>query len=116
MVVIDLLDGDLDKSPVVLGHTLRSLYGFATLASTVKMIRALISPDNQTVRLAIALYARANGIPITPEDLDILRDRVFNLENPDLGPALIAAWDRLEDRVGGEKAKAILARLAKREI
>jgi len=115
-VVIDLLDGDLDKSPAVLGHTLRSLYGFATLASTVKMIRALISPDNQTVRLAIVLYARANGIPITSEDLDVLHDGVFDLENPDLGPALVAAWGRLEDRVGGEKAKTILARLAERKV
>jgi hypothetical protein len=110
-VLAGLLGGTLDPPPAVLGHTLRALYGFATLRSALRTISELIHPSNETVRLAIVLYARANGIQIEPADLDALRASVLDPRDPNLGPMLVAAWARLEQREGVERARVILARL-----
>jgi hypothetical protein len=110
----DLMDGDLDREPQLLRHTLRVLYDVATVESTFEMIRALIDPSNESVRLAIVLYARANGIDLEPGDLDMLRHSLLNPQDPDLGPALVSALARLEKREGAEQARKILRHLARR--
>ncbi len=110
----NLIDGDLDREPHLLRHTLRVLYDVATVESTFEMIRALIDPSNESVRLAIVLYARANGVDLEPGDLDLLRRSVLNPQDPDLGPALVLALGRLEKREGPEEAGKILRRLARR--
>jgi hypothetical protein len=91
----DLRDGKLDDPPVVLGHTLGALYGFASLRSTAETIQELLDPENESVRLAILVYARANGIPLEAADLDVVRETVFARDDPDLGPALVRALERL---------------------
>ena len=110
----DLLDGSLDRDPHLLRHTMRVLYDIASVETTFEMIRSLIDPDNETIRLAIVLYARANGIELEPGDLDLLRQTVLNPQDPDLGPALVAASRRLEQRAGPVQALEILRRLARR--
>ena len=104
-VLADLRDnGKLDRQyPTALTRTFRGLYRFATIASVAEMLRSLVAPENQSVRMAIVLYARANGIPLGEEDLDTLSNQVFNSENPDLSPLLPAAWDRLRTRYSSEE-------------
>jgi hypothetical protein len=111
-VVVDLLDGRLDQPPGLMTHTLRWLYETATVRSTLVMIRSLIAPDNASVRLAIVLYARANGIPLQPGDLDTLSATVLNSDNPDLGPALAVAVDRLRQRYPQTDLEHILQRMS----
>jgi len=95
VVLQDLLDdGKLNHPPGVLRHTMASLLGFATVATTTHTISDLIAPNNRSVRLALVIYARANGIPLADSDLDVLRDNVFNTDRPDLGPVLVTAVDR----------------------
>lgn len=113
-VVTDLLDGTLDHPPAVMSHTLRELYSFASLRSTLAMLRELIAPENETVRLAVILYARLHGIQLTPADLDRLRASAFNPDDPSLGPLLAAAWERLVAREGTGRAREVLARLGAR--
>ena len=108
----DLLDGEIDEPPAVLSHTLRALYATASVAAISEMIRTLIAKDNQTIRLAIVLYARSAGIPIEDADLDVLRESVFNTGNPDLGPALVRAIERLEGHFGRDILKGVLEHLA----
>lgn len=111
----DLMDGELDREPHVLRHTLHVLYDIATVERTFEMIRALIDPANESVRLAIVLYARANGVDLEPGDLDVLRSSVLDARDPDLGPALVTALERLEKREGATEALRILRLLARRE-
>lgn len=110
----DLSDnGKLDDSPAVLSRTLGVLYSFATIGSTAEMIQELIKPEHESVRLAIVIYARANGIPIEDADLDIVRETLFDRDHPDLGPALGRAIGRLAtDRNLGE-IKQLLSRMSK---
>ena len=112
-VLEDLLaDGKLDHPPAVLSHTMKCLLGFATLGTTAQTISDLIAPDNRSVRLAIVIYARANGIPLEESDLDLLRAQVLDTPNPDLGPVLVAAMSRFIDRSGKGQVLATMQQLA----
>lgn len=112
-VLEDLLaDGKLDHPPGVLRHTMACLLGFATVATTARTISDLIAPDNRSIRLAIVVYARANGIPLQESDLDLLRQNVLNTGTPDLGPVLVAAVSRFLDRSGKDQVLAALRQVA----
>ncbi len=110
-VFAQLRGGDLDDPPAVLSHTLRALYATASIAVVSEMIRTLLAKDNETFRLAVILYARSAGIPIEDADLDVLRESVFNTDDPDLGPALVGAIDRLEVNLGRNFLSGVLDRL-----
>ena len=97
-VFAELRDGRLDDPPVVLTHTLRALYATASIAAISRMIRTLLA--NETFLLAVVLYARSEGIPIEDSDLDVLRESAFNTDDPDLGPTLVRAIERLEENLG----------------
>jgi hypothetical protein len=108
----DLLDGHLDRPPSPLTNTLRWLYGNAAARAVAETVRRIIARDNETARLAILLYARAHGIPLTPEGLDALHDGPLDPEDPDLGPALAAGVRVLTAQRGGEQgAVGVLRRL-----
>ena len=101
-VAADLLDGHLDRPPSPLTNTLRWLYGHAAATAVAETVRRIIARDNETARLAILIYARAHGIPLTPEALDALHDGPLNPQDPDLGPALAAGVQALTAQRGGE--------------
>jgi hypothetical protein len=99
----DLLDGHLDRPASPLTNTLRWLYGNAAATAVAETVRQIIARDNETARLAILIYARAHGIPLTPEGLDALHDGPLNPQNPDLRPALAAGVQALTAQRGGEQ-------------
>ena len=107
----DLLDGHLDRPPHSMTHTLRWLYGHAGAAAVAEAVRRIIAPDNETARLAILIYARANGVPLTPEGLDALYSGPLNTRDPDLGPALAAGVEALTAQRGEGGALALLGKL-----
>jgi hypothetical protein len=110
-VYTGLRDGHLDDPPAVLTHTLRVLYATASIAAISEMIRTLLAKDNETFRLAVVLYARSTGIPIEDADLDVLRESAFNTDDPDLGPTLVRAIERLEANLGRIFLIGVLDRL-----
>jgi hypothetical protein len=110
-VFAQLRGGELDDPPAVLSHTLRALYVTASLAAISEMIRTLLAEDNETFRLAVVLYARSAGVPIEAADLDVLRSSVFNTDEPDLGPTLVHAIERLERNLGRNLMSETLDRL-----
>ena len=114
VVLADLLDGSLDHPPTVLRRTLSALYGFASLAAVLETLRTLLAPENRSLRLAVLVYARANGIPLEDSDLDRVRE-LFAPDSPGLGPALVAGIERLRKHEGADGALRILRRLGQRE-
>ncbi len=106
-----LRGGDLDDPPAVLTHTLRALFATASMAAVSETIRTLLAKDNETFRLAVILYARSAGIPIEESDLDVLRESVFGAGDPDLGPVLVGAIERLEKNLGRTFMVGVLDRL-----
>lgn len=99
----DLLDGHLDRPRSPLTNTLRWLYGNAAARAVAETVRRIIARDNETARLAILIYARAHGIPLTAEGLDALHDGPLDPQDPDLGPALAAGVQVLTAQRGGEQ-------------
>jgi hypothetical protein len=110
-VFAELRGGQLDDPPAVLTHTLRALYATASIAAISEMIRALLAKDNETFRIAVVLYARSAGIPIEDADLDVLRESAFNTDDPDLGPILVRAIERLEENLGRDSLIGALENL-----
>ena len=54
----------------------------------------LYAKDNRSVRLATIIYARSNGVDLTDQDIDTALNTVLNPDNPDLGPALVRAFEK----------------------
>jgi hypothetical protein len=63
------------------------------------------------IALGAILYARSAGIPIEEADLDVLRESVFDADEPDLGPALVRAVERLEEHLGRNFLNSVLDQL-----
>lgn len=112
-VVKDVADGRLDTPPATLRRTLGTLYGVASIATTRDLMRSLLDPKNRSVRLALILYARANGVPITDAEIDLVRDTVLDPNDPDLGPALAAALAFMKKRYAPEELDEVLGALAR---
>lgn len=111
-MLADLRDGRLDEPPGVLVHTMRALYAMNTLGTIAETISALIQPGNESVRLAVVIYARANGIDIEERHLDLLRETLLDTRDPDLGPVLAEAVVFLRQRYGDEDLERVLGQLA----
>jgi hypothetical protein len=110
-VFAKLRGGELGHTPALLTNTLRVLYATATLAAIAETIRNLLAKENETFRLAVVLYARSAGIPIEDADLDVLRESVFNTDDPNLGPTLDRAIERLEEHLGRDFLIGVLDHL-----
>jgi hypothetical protein len=95
-VIVDLRDGKLDDRRRILTNTLRVLLAEATPGALLETIRALIGPENQTVRLAVIVYARTQGIDLDEKDLDALH-QALDPANPDLGVLLDRGLERVVD-------------------
>ncbi len=110
-VFAQLRGGELERPPALLTHTLRILYATASIAAISEMIRTLLAKDNETFRLAVVVYARSAGIPIQDADLDVLRESAFSTDDPNLGPTLDRAIERLEEDLDRSSLIGILERL-----
>ncbi len=109
-LLADLEDGSIDRPPAILERTFRRLYAFSSLAATAQTLREILAKPSP--QFAIALWAQANGLPVTPEAVGKISAGLFDTENPDLGPALVAAWEALSSRLGADPAEALVRRLA----
>ena len=109
-VITDLRDGRLDGRRRILTNTLRVLLGRAAPGVLVETIQGLIGPENQTLRLAVLVYARTQGIDLDEKDLDALC--ALDPANPDLGVFLDRGLERVTSVYGDiSRAVAILRRL-----
>jgi hypothetical protein len=91
-VLQELSDGQIDRA--LLPRTLGVLLNRAATRNIAETVRALIGPENRTVRLAILVYARMQGIDLDEKDLDALY-RAIDPARPDLTPLLNRGLDRL---------------------
>jgi hypothetical protein len=113
-VIVDLHDGRLDGRRRILTNTLRVLLAEATPGALVETIGALIGPENRTVRLAVLVYARTQGIDLDEEDLDALH-RALDPANPDLGVLVDRGLERVVDTYqDAALAVAVLRRITAR--
>jgi len=103
----------LPKSrPKILSNTLAQVYKNPGTNGIAGVITALIAPENKSLRLAIIVYARVNGIKISNEDLDALIAGPLKTTNPDLEPLLEQAIASMEKQYGIDEAKQRLSSMS----
>lgn len=104
-------EDDDRPDPQLLTNTLRVFYQNGTFRSVAELFNELLAPDNESLRLALVIYARANGIRIRSEDIDLVRTHLLNPNNPNLGPLLTAGVRFGVDEYGRPRLERILRRL-----
>jgi hypothetical protein len=109
--LVNAKDGKIDDPPNFLRNTLRVVLALATPHAVIETLRELIAPDNETFRLALIIYARSQGIDLTPEDLDALR-KALDPAAPNLGVLFGRGLAYVRRRTGGpNEAADIVQRL-----
>ena len=109
LVTKDLLDnGKLDRQPVILNNTVKVIFQQAAPFQVAQSVHTLLG--NDTVRLAIIVYARSEGIEISQKELNAVQD-ALDPNDPDLGALVVPAFDRFGKDFGVSKAMDILERL-----
>ncbi len=109
LVTKDLLDnGKLDRQPVILKNTVKVIFQQAAPFQVAQTVQTLLG--NDTVRLAIIVYARSEGIEISQKELDAVQD-ALDPQDPDLGALVVPAFDRFGKDFGVSRAMDILERL-----
>jgi hypothetical protein len=107
----DAKDGKIDDPPNFLRNTLAAVLTLASLRAVIETLRELIDQDNETFRLALIVYARSQGIDLTPEDLDALRG-ALDPADPNLGIVFGRGLEYVRRRTGGpNEAADIIQRL-----
>jgi hypothetical protein len=105
-----LRNGRIDRE--ILPRTLAVVLNRAAPNHVAETLRALIGPENRTVRLALLIYARAQGVDIDEDDLDALY-LTIDPASPDLAPLLNQGLARLLAQSGGvSEALNVLRNLA----
>ena len=108
-VTKDLLDnGKLDRQPVILNNTVKVIFQQAAPFQIAQTVHTLLG--NETVRLAIIIYARSEGIRISQKELDAVQD-ALDPNDPDLGALVVPAFERFRKEYGVPKAMEILEQL-----
>jgi hypothetical protein len=79
--------------------------------SVAELTRSLIGRENKTVRAAVIIYARVNGVPLRARDLDTLHDHALTGDKPEIGPFLVAGFDRFVAGLGNYGLREALRRM-----
>ena len=66
---------------------------------------------NESVRLAIIIFARSKGVNMSQEDLDQVREAI-NPDAPNLGTLLEPGYQHLSQKFGKDQAMALLDQFA----
>lgn len=105
-ILKDLLeDGRITSEPPLLNNSVRVLYERATVSQIAETLHTLLG--NESVRLAIIIYARSQGVSISQDELDIVRE-ALDPNNPNLGSLLPPAYSRLVRDFGKEGGMELL--------
>lgn len=77
--------GEKPKNYSASNAIFKSLYSNTSVGELVGTANSLLAPENESVRLALKIYARLNGININSEDIDVVRESILNKKKPNLG-------------------------------
>lgn len=102
-------DGTITSQPTVMTHTMREIYRQATARQLATTIHTLL--ENESVRLALIIFARSKGVTISQEDLDQVR-KAIDPNTPNLGELLAPGYQQLSKRYGKAQAIEILKQFA----
>ena len=77
------------EDPVILNNTLKTVFLAPEVGNTVEVVSTLLAPENESLRIAVLVYARLNGINLEQKDIDEVRGTILNKDDPKLGALLM---------------------------
>ena len=77
------------KNPDILNKTLKTLFHIAIIGDAIDTANSLFSEENQSLRIALLVYARLHKINLEEGDIDEVRKTILNKDNPELGDFLL---------------------------
>ncbi len=80
----------------VLNDTMKGIYALPEFGDMIGTAHALLGKENESLRLALLIYARLNGINLKQEDIDKVRETVLDSKDPDLGAFMMHAFTNKE--------------------
>ncbi|MDD5410280.1 MAG: hypothetical protein PHF31_02535 [Methylobacter sp.] len=88
--LIELIkSGKQAKNPEILNNTLKTIFQIAIIGDAIDTANSLFSEENQSLRIALLIYARLHKINLEEADIDAVRVTILNKDNPQLGVLLI---------------------------
>jgi hypothetical protein len=106
--------GNADDKAQVLSYTLGAFKRLAITKRIFTLLRSMLSKDNRSARLALILYARANGVKISEDNIDSVYT-ALDPDDPTVGLRLGQALEFLAQEYGADAAMKILRRLRPRK-
>lgn len=105
-VIKDLREnGEINSQPKLLSNTIGVIYRQATPKQIASTIHTLLG--NESVRLAIIVFARSKGVNISQEDLDQVREAI-NPDAPNFGALLAPGYQHMSQKFGKDQAMKLL--------
>jgi len=77
------------ENTAILNNTLKTIYSAPEVGNTIDVISALLAPENESLRIALLVYARLNGVNLEQKDIDTVRNTILNRDEPNLGGLLL---------------------------
>ncbi len=77
------------KNPAILNNTLKTLFHIAIIGDAINTANNLFSEENQSLRIALLVYARLHNVNLEEADIDEVRNTILNTDNPQLGAFLL---------------------------
>jgi hypothetical protein len=77
------------NNPEILNNTLQTIYSAPEVGNTIDVISALIAPENESLRIALLVYARLNGVSLEQQDIDKVRNSILNRDEPNFGSLIL---------------------------
>ena len=90
-LVASIKSGKPPKNPEIFNNTLKTLFHIAIIGDAVNTANTLFSGENQSLRIALLIYARLHNINLEEADIDEARNTLLNTDNPQLGAFLLYA-------------------------
>ena len=83
--IAQLKAGESPDDIVILDNTLKTIYSVSDVGNIIDVINTLLAPENESLRIALSVYARLNGINLEQQDIDKVRETILDRDNPQLG-------------------------------
>jgi len=88
--LIELIkSGKPAKNPEIINNTLKTVFHIAIIGDAIDTANSLFSEENQSLRIALLVYARLHKINLEEGDIDEVRKTILNKDNPELGDFLL---------------------------
>lgn len=88
-LIKSIKNGTPPKNSEIFNNTLKTLFHITILGDAVNTANDLFSQENQSLRIALLVYARLHNVNLEETDIDKVRNTILNTDNPQLGGFLL---------------------------